>query len=57
MLIASLLYIFLFLSTLIFSLMSIRAVVMNLPVFPWILGLLATGSLYMLLESIEELFF
>lgn len=57
MLIPSLLYIFLFLSTLIFSLMSIRAVVMNLPVVPWILGLLATGSLYMLLESIEELFF
>lgn len=56
MLIATLLYTFLFLSTLIFSLMSIRAVIKNLPVFPWILGLLATGSLYMLLESIVALF-
>ena len=57
MLIASFLYTFLFLSAMFFSLMSIRAVLVNLPVVPWILGLLATGSLYMFMESIEELFF
>ena len=57
MLIASFLYTFLFLSAMFFSLMAIRAVFVNLPVVPWILGLLATGSLYMFMESIENLFF
>lgn len=45
-------YTFLFSCIFIFSLLSIRAVIFNLTILPWILGLLGTATLYFLLETL-----